>query len=88
MKKSIWFTRLIGALAGLFILSITALIVVEVASAQDNPFPLGLRSRLAADYSQETAGATFGPMRLSIVREVLQDLGLASSEVDAAASNY
>jgi hypothetical protein len=88
MKQSSWIHRIIGVAFGLVVVSIMALIAVGVASAQNSPFPLGLRSKLAVDYSQEKFGPTFGPINLSIVRDVLQDLGLTSSETEAEAWAY
>jgi hypothetical protein len=88
MRKSRWLAKAIGIFVALLVIWIASALVLSVASAQGNPFSMGLSSNLAANYSQETSDISFGPIKLSILREALIDLGLSSDEADDKASDY
>jgi hypothetical protein len=77
---------LIGAVAVfLALLLVWVLAAIQLTSAAAEPLALmySLRSRLGADYGTDAAGRPMRSMRLSIVQEVLQDLGLHGADAEA-----
>ena len=77
---------LIGAVAAfLALLLIWVLAALQLTSAAAEPLALmySLQSRLGADYGVDAAGRPMRSMRLSIVQEVMQDLGLRADEAEA-----
>lgn len=88
MRKSRWFIKAIGIFLLLLGIWIASALLLSVAFAQGNPFPMGLRSNLAANYGQEESAASFGPIKLSILQEALVDLGLSSDEANEKANDY
>jgi hypothetical protein len=88
MRKTHWFSKALGIFLAMMAVWIASALVLNEVFAQSSPFSLVLRSKLAADYSQERNDANFGPLRLSIIRETLKDLGFGSDEAeDIALSN-
>ncbi len=61
---------------------IWAAFLLNSAYAESLPFSLGLRSRLAADYSPGEFSGSQGVFRLSIFNEVFHDLGLSPEEAE------
>jgi hypothetical protein len=86
MRKSRWFVKAIGIFLSLLAIWIASALLLSVAFAQGNPFPMGLSSNLAANYGQEESDVSFGPIKLSILQEALVDLGLSSDEANEKAN--
>lgn len=76
---------LAAVLVFLTLLAIWAVAAIQLtsASAGDFPFTLSLRSQLGADYGQDAPGHGIGSLSLSIVGDVLRDIGLAPAEADS-----
>ncbi len=77
---------LIGAVAVfLALLLLWVLAALQLTSAAAEPLALmySLRSRLGADYGVDAAGRPMRSLRLSIVQEVMQDLGLRGPEAES-----
>lgn len=64
------------------LLWIGAAFLLNSAYAESLPFSLGLRSRLAANYSPDEFSGSQGVFRLSIINEVFHDLGLSPEEAE------
>lgn len=64
------------------LLWIGAAFLLNSAYAESLPFSLGLRSRLAANYSPDEFSGSQGVFRLSIFNEVFHDLGLSPEEAE------
>ena len=64
------------------LLWIWAAFLLNTAYAESLPFSLGLRSRLAANYSPDEFRGSQGVFRLSIFNEVFHDLGLSPEEAE------
>jgi len=86
MKRRKWLLTLIGVLLAALALWSAAALFLTTASAEQLPFPLSVRSRLAADYRYEGTGGFLGPFRFSMIGEALRDLGLAPGEADQQAA--
>jgi hypothetical protein len=88
VKGSRWFSKALGIFLALMAVWIASALVLNVAFAQTNLFSMGLRSKLAADYSQDQTDAIFSPFRMSIIRDTLKDLGLGSDDAEDVALAY
>jgi cytoskeletal protein RodZ len=64
------------------VLWIVAALILNIAFAESLPFSLGLRSKLAANYSPDEFVGSLGVFRLSIIDEVLLDRGVPPEEVE------
>jgi hypothetical protein len=64
------------------VLWIAAAFILNIAFAESLPFSLGLRSRLAANYSPDDFVGSLGIFRLSIIDEILLDRGMSPEEAE------
>jgi hypothetical protein len=65
----------------LLVIWVAAALQLMSASAQPQGFLGGLRSRLQANYAADEDGQPLGFLRVSIIEEALQDLGLSSAQI-------
>jgi len=82
-ERSRWWLGAFALFLGLLVIWILAVIVLDPAGASSFSLNLGLGSRLRADYSADAAGRRIGVLRLSIVEDVMRDLGLTEEEAEA-----
>ena len=82
-ERSRWWLGAFALFLGLLVIWILAVIVLDPAGASSFSLNLGLGSRLRADYSADAAGRRIGVLRLSIVEDVMRDLGLTEEEAQA-----
>lgn len=71
-----WLGILIAVLA---LVGVTALVLMP-ASAAGSPFSLKTRSNLSADYRYGETSASLGAFRLSIIGDMLRDMGMGDEE--------
>jgi hypothetical protein len=62
---------------------VLAVIVLNPAGASSFSLDLGLGSRLRADYGVDALGRRIGILRISIVEDVMRDLGMTEDEAEA-----
>ena len=72
-----WLIRGIGIIAALVVIWVAAALFLNSAYASGLPFSMDVRSKLSADYSPDEAKGILGIFNLSIIGEVLTDLGIA-----------
>lgn len=81
-----WWLGAFALFLGLLGIWILAVILLSPAGASSFSLNLGLGSRLHADYSADEVGRRVGVLRLSIVQDVLRDVGLTGEEAEAQQS--
>jgi hypothetical protein len=78
-----WWLGAFALFLGLLGIWTLAVILLSPAGASSFDLNFGLGSRLRADYSADAVGRRVGVLRLSIVEDVLRDLGLTNEEAEA-----
>jgi hypothetical protein len=82
-----WLRRSFEIFLILFLLWGLTILVLDAASADENLYPLRLRSELQADYSLGEVGS-FGAFRISIVNDILRDQGYSAEEAERRSEAY
>lgn len=82
MKRRHTWLRWLGTIIALFSFAAVTVLVLTPASADALPFSWKIRSNLSADYRYGETTASFGAFRLSIIGDMLRDMGMG--EVEAA----
>ncbi len=80
MKRHRKWLRWLGILVALFAFAAATALVLVPASAGGLPFSWKIRSNLSADYRYGETTASLGIFRLSIIGDVLRDMGLGDKE--------
>ena len=78
--KRSWLIGGLAIFALVLVIWLAAAFRISGVQAGMLPFPFRLRSRLAPDYSAGDSSREIGSLRLSIVSDVLRDLGLTDQE--------
>src|SRR3990172_9378416 len=81
-ERSRWWLGAFALFLGLLVIWILAVIVLDPAGASSFTLNLGLGSRLRADYSPHPVGRRAGVLRLSMVEDVMRDLGWTEEEAE------
>jgi hypothetical protein len=79
-QRGRWWLGAFALFLGLLGIWILAVILLDPAGASAFRLDLGLGSRLRADYSADPLGRRIGVLRLSIVEDVMRDLGMTDEE--------
>ena len=79
----LWIVAAVLLVMVLVVFWVVAAVQLAAAAAGPVPFHLSLRSNLGADYGQDPPGRQFGWLRVSIVGDVLRDLGLGGPDSDS-----
>jgi hypothetical protein len=82
-ERSRWWLGAFALFLGLLVIWILAVIVLDPAGASSFSLNLGLGSRLRADYSADEVGRRIGVLRISIVEDVMRDLGMSEADAEA-----
>jgi hypothetical protein len=81
-QRGRWWLGAFALFLGLLGIWILAVILLDPAGASAFRLDLGLGSRLRADYSADPLGRRIGVLRLSIVEDVMRDLGMTDEEAE------
>lgn len=80
--KRSWLLGALAVFAILLVIWLAAAFRISGVQAGGVPFPFSLQSKLVPDYSASDEARAYGSLRLSIVSDVLRDLGLSDQEVN------
>jgi hypothetical protein len=80
-----WLAALLAVFLLLVVVWVVAVLQLSPAAAGERRLGVALRSGLAADYSGETVSRVVRALRISVVEDLMRDLGMSDEEADEAA---